>query len=70
MKPRKTALSLLCAVALTLTLLVVPSSASGSLFFLSLNDTPPAQSTQTTPHPVQRLGLRAGERLQRPDHGD
>ena len=49
MKPRKTALSLLCAVALTLTLLVVPSSASGSLFFLSLNDTLPAQSTQTTP---------------------
>lgn len=45
MKPRKTALSLLCAVALTLTLLVVPSSASGSLFFLSLNDTLPAQST-------------------------
>ncbi len=37
MKPRKTALSA-CAVALTLTLLVVPSSASGSLFFLSLND--------------------------------
>ena len=60
MKPRKTALSLLCAVALTLTLLVVPSSASGSLFFLSLNDT----------LPVQRLGLRAGERLQQPDHGD
>ena len=49
MKPRKTALSLLCAVALTFTLLVVPSSASGSLFFLSLNDTLPAQSTQTTP---------------------
>ena len=70
MKPRKTALSLLCAVALTLTLLVVPSSASGSLFFLSLNDTLPAQSTSDHPHPVQRLGLRAGERLQQPDHGD
>ena len=42
MKPRKTALSLLCAVALTLTLLVVPSSASGSLFFLCLLYTSPS----------------------------
>ena len=31
-------LALLCAVAVGLTLLVLPSSATGSLFFLSLND--------------------------------
>ena len=35
--------------ALALTLLVMPSSASGGLFFLSLNDTLPAQSVQMTP---------------------
>ena len=49
MKRIKTALSLVCALALTLALLVVPSSASGNLFFLSVNDTLPAQSAQTTP---------------------
>ena len=49
MKRIKTALSLVCALALTVTLLVVPSSASGNLFFLSVNDTLPAQSAQTTP---------------------
>ena len=49
MKRIKTALSLVCALALTFTLLVVPSSASGNLFFLSVNDTLPAQSAQTTP---------------------
>ena len=42
-------LALLCAVAVGLTLLVLPSSATGSLFFLSLNDTLPAQSVQTAP---------------------
>lgn len=49
MKKIRSSLALLCAFAVSLTLLVVPSSASGSLFFLSLNDTLPAQSAQTTP---------------------
>lgn len=48
MKPKKL-LALLCAVAVGLTLLVLPSSATGSIFFLSLNDTLPAQSVQTAP---------------------
>lgn len=48
MKAKKI-LALLCAVAVGLTLLVLPSSATGSLFFLSLNDTLPAQSVQTAP---------------------
>lgn len=48
MKPKKL-LALLCAVGVGLTLLVLPSSATGSLFFLSLNDTLPAQSVQTAP---------------------
>ena len=43
------ALSLLCAAALSLSLLVLPSSASSDLFFLSVNDTLAEQSTQTTP---------------------
>ncbi len=42
-------MALLCALAVSLSLLVVPSSAAGNLFFLSLNDTLPAQSAQTTP---------------------
>ena len=42
-------LALLCAVAVGLTILVLPSSATGSIFFLSLNDTLPAQSVQTAP---------------------
>ena len=66
MKRIKTIVSFLCAAALALTLLVMPSSASGGLFFLSLNDTLPAQSVQMTP--VQRLGVRAGECLQQPEH--
>lgn len=41
--------ALLCSIALTLSLLVLPSSAAGGLFFLSLNDTLPANSAQTTP---------------------
>jgi hypothetical protein len=45
----KRLLAALCALAVALTLVVVPSSASNSLFFLSLNDTLPAQSTQITP---------------------
>ena len=49
MKRIKTIVSFLCAAALALTLLVMPSSASGGLFFLSLNDTLPAQSVQMTP---------------------
>lgn len=49
MKKVKSALALLCALAVSLSLLVVPSSAAGNLFFLSLNDTLPAQSAQTTP---------------------
>ena len=48
MKPKKF-LALLCAVAVGLTILILPSSATGSLFFLSLNDTLPAQSVQTAP---------------------
>ena len=55
MKRIKTIVSFLCAAALALTLLVMPSSASGGLFFLSLNDTLPAQSVQMTP--VQYLSL-------------
>lgn len=49
MKKIKSAVALLCAVAVSLSMLVIPSSASGNLFFLSLNDTLPAQSAQTTP---------------------
>ena len=49
MKRIKTIVSFLCAAALALTLLVMPSSASGGLYFLSLNDTLPAQSVQMTP---------------------
>lgn len=49
MKKLKSALALLCALAVSLSLLVVPSSAAGNLFFLSLNDTLLAQSAQTTP---------------------
>ncbi len=45
----RSALSFFCALALTLGLLVVPSSAAEELFFLSLNDTLAPQSTQTTP---------------------
>ena len=48
-KLAKSAASLLCAMALLLGLLVVPSSAAEDLFFLSLNDTLAPQSTQTTP---------------------
>lgn len=48
-KIAKSTASLLCALALLLGLLVVPSSAAEDLFFLSLNDTLAPQSTQTTP---------------------
>ena len=48
MKRIKTIVSFLCAAARALTLLVRPSSASGGLFFRSLNDTLPAQSVQMT----------------------
>ena len=51
---KKKILALVCAAALTLSLLVVPSSASNSLFFLSLNDTLAPQSVQTTP--IQHSG--------------
>lgn len=51
---KKKILALICAVALTLSLLVVPSLASNSLFFLSLNDTLTPQSAQTTP--IQHSG--------------
>lgn len=51
---KKKILALVCAVALTLSLLVVPTSASSSLFFLSLNDTLTPQSAQTTP--IQHSG--------------
>lgn len=49
MKKIKSALAYLCALALSLSLLVVPTSAAGDLFFLSLNDTLAVTSTQTTP---------------------
>lgn len=45
----KTTISLLCATALTLALLILPSSASEDLFFLSANDTLVVQTSQTTP---------------------
>lgn len=51
---KKKILALICAVALSLSLLVVPSLASNSLFFLSLNDTLTPQSAQTTP--IQHSG--------------
>ena len=41
--------ALLCALALTLGLFALPASADESLFFLALNDTLPAASSQTTP---------------------
>lgn len=41
--------ALLCTLALGLGLLTLPASASTSLFFLSINDTLPNQSAQTTP---------------------
>lgn len=53
-KSLKSAISLVCAMALTLTLLVMPSSASEELFFLSINDTLAVQSSQTTP--IQHSG--------------
>lgn len=46
---RKKMLSFLCAAALFITLLAVPASAANSLFFLSLNDTLPVNTPQTTP---------------------
>ena len=46
MKKRLTALS--CTLALLLTMMVVPAWA-GESFFLSINDTLPPASTQTTP---------------------
>lgn len=46
---KKKCLAVLCAVALTVGLFVVPAQASNGLFFLSLNDTLPAQSAQITP---------------------
>ncbi|MDO4516646.1 MAG: hypothetical protein Q4C76_05895 [Bacillota bacterium] len=51
---KKKLLALACAVGLILSLMVVPSSASNSLFFLSLNDTLAPQSAQTTP--IQHSG--------------
>ncbi len=48
-KGLKTTISLLCATALTLALLILPSSASEDLFFLSINDTIAVQTSQTTP---------------------
>ena len=46
---KKKLLALLCALAIAAGLLTVPASAAGGIFFLSLNDTLPAQSLQTTP---------------------
>lgn len=46
---KKKLLALLCALAIAAGLLTAPASAAGSIFFLSLNDTLPAQSLQTTP---------------------
>lgn len=46
---KKKILALLCAAALSVGLFVVPAQASNGLFFLSLNDTLPAQSAQITP---------------------
>ena len=46
---KKKLLALLCALAVAVGLLTVPASAAGGIFFLSLNDTLPAQSLQTTP---------------------
>lgn len=51
---KKKLLVLACSVGLILSLLVVPASASDSLFFLSLNDTLASQSAQTTP--IQHSG--------------
>ncbi len=51
---KKRLIALLCAVALTLPLCVIPTGANNSLFFLSLNDTLAPQSVQTTP--VQHSG--------------
>ena len=45
---KKTIAALVCALALVLTLLPAPASASG-LFFLGVNDTLTPQSSQTTP---------------------
>lgn len=46
---KKKCLALVCAVALSIGLFVIPAGASGGLFFLSLNDTLPAQSAEITP---------------------
>ena len=49
----KKLMALFCALVLVLSVMTVPASASG-LFFLSLNDTLPPQSPQTTP--IQHSG--------------
>lgn len=46
---KKRLAAILCAAALCLGLLTLPASADDGLFFLSLNDTLPAQSAQITP---------------------
>lgn len=46
---KKRVLAIVCALFLSLPLLVQPSFAAGQLFFLSLNDTLPTNTSQTTP---------------------
>ena len=45
----KKLISLLCALALAIALMALPASADEDLFFLALNDTLPAASSQITP---------------------